>query len=335
MKILKLIGFMLLMANFLTAQNYSAPVGSVAGDKNTIIGVDAGTSSSLNTGNTALGYGALNTATNNYNVGIGYEAGKQATGPDNTFIGKWAGKLSQSGKHNVAIGSEALENNGSGNQNLAIGQRAGEDNTDGGGNIFMGTYAGKGNTTGGGNTYIGESAGNGQNGGANVAVGSRAGLAASDGTSNGYSVFLGANAGKYRPTGGQYKLYIQSQTQNSTNDVPLIYGDFNQKKLGIDTDDIPADYTLAVNGKAIVEELQVMEYIDWPDYVFAEDYNLMSLTDLEAEIETLGHLPGVPSAEEVEENGHALHLIDMNKEMTELRERNEALETRLSEVEDK
>ena len=76
----------------------------------------------------------------------------------------------------------------------------------------------------------------------------------------------------------------------------------------------------------------------WPDYVFAQDYNLMSLTDLEAEIETLGHLPGVPSAEEVEENGHALgemdaillekieeltlHLIDINKEVKTLREEN-------------
>jgi len=65
------------------------------------------------------------------------------------------------------------------------------------------------------------------------------------------------------------------------------------------------------------------------------------LTDLETEIATLGHLPGVPSAEEVEENGHALgrmdaillekieeltlHLIDINKEVKTLREENNSL----------
>ncbi len=359
MKTLKLIGLMLLMANFVIAQDnntsYSIDNDEVAGSANTIIGVEAGTSSGLGNNNVAIGYQALKSGTGINNVCIGYQTGGASnnTGQKNVFIGTQAGLRLTSGQKNVGIGESTLAFNNSGGSNLAIGNGAGYFNTTGGSNIFMGTSAGSNNTTGQSNTYIGAAAGQGQeNGSVNVAIGSKAGSVATDGTSSVYSVYLGAHAGKNRPTGGQYELYIQSQPDPESNyNVPLIYGNFAQKKVGIDTDDIPAEYTLAVNGKTITEEVQVMLSEQWPDYVFAEDYNLMPLTDLEAEIETLGHLPGVPSAEEVEENGHALgkmdaillekveeltlHLIDMNKEMTKLRERNEALETRLSEVEDK
>jgi hypothetical protein len=41
----------------------------------------------------------------------------------------------------------------------------------------------------------------------------------------------------------------------------------------------------------------------WPDYVFATDYNLRSLSSLEAFIKEGKHLPEVPSAKDVEEKG--------------------------------
>jgi hypothetical protein len=48
-----------------------------------------------------------------------------------------------------------------------------------------------------------------------------------------------------------------------------------------------------------------------PDYVFEDDYELMPLTELQAFIDTHGHLPGIPSAEEVNEQGHDLAGSDM------------------------
>jgi hypothetical protein len=42
---------------------------------------------------------------------------------------------------------------------------------------------------------------------------------------------------------------------------------------------------------------------DWPDYVFEQEYPLMSLYELEASIRNEKHLPGIPSAEEVEKEG--------------------------------
>ena len=41
----------------------------------------------------------------------------------------------------------------------------------------------------------------------------------------------------------------------------------------------------------------------WPDYVFAEDYELPSLKEVEASINKYQHLPGVPSASEVSKDG--------------------------------
>lgn len=41
----------------------------------------------------------------------------------------------------------------------------------------------------------------------------------------------------------------------------------------------------------------------WPDYVFDEKYELMSLEEVRAYIKEHGHLPNVPSATNVEENG--------------------------------
>jgi len=207
---------------------------------------------------------------------------------------------------------------------IIIGNQAGT-NSSGGGNIFLGAYSGSSNTSGTGNVFLGTQAGDNNTGSLNVFIGRRAGQNASN---------------------VSQKLYIENSSETNT---PLIYGDFLTDQVGIGTSYIPTDpdtntpYTLAVNGKAIAEEVQVMTRTTWPDYVFTEDYELMPLTELEEEIETLGHLPGVPSASEVEENGHALgkmdaillekveeltlHLIELNKEVSTLRTENTNLKS--------
>ena len=49
---------------------------------------------------------------------------------------------------------------------------------------------------------------------------------------------------------------------------------------------------------------------DWADYVFAAHYPLMPLSELEAFVREHHHLPNVPSAEEVTENGFDLARMD-------------------------
>ncbi len=73
----------------------------------------------------------------------------------------------------------------------------------------------------------------------------------------------------------------------------------------------PNGYTLAVNGKIGAKDVQVeTASTTWPDYVFAKDYHLPSLTEVEKYIQENKHLENVPSAKEIEKNGHSLGEMD-------------------------
>jgi len=117
--------------------------------------------------------------------------------------------------------------------------------------------------------------------------------------------------------------------------------------VGIGTTTIPSGYKLAVDGKAITEEVMVELSQDWPDYVFQKDYQLMPLQKLEAAIQSQGHLPGIPSAAEVKEKGGfevgdmqrrllekveelTLYILQQQKKMTEMETEIDALKTRIS-----
>lgn len=66
-----------------------------------------------------------------------------------------------------------------------------------------------------------------------------------------------------------------------------------------------AGFKLSVSGKIMAEELHIQQTADWPDYVFTPEHRRPALPELEAQIQTLGHLPGMPSAATVAEEGFA------------------------------
>ncbi|NOY38046.1 MAG: hypothetical protein GXO83_10800 [Chlorobi bacterium] len=142
---------------------------------------------------------------------------------------------------------------------------------------------------------------------------------------------------------GEGNLYFRSL--NTLGDM----GTYNQLmiltfdgKLGIGTWE-PGDYMLAVNGKIRAKEVNVDT--DWSDFVFDPDYNLCSLNKIEKYISVHGHLPGIPSSEEVKENGVnigdmqskllqkveelTLYLIEIQKENRQLKERIDSLENKI------
>ncbi|WP_437921168.1 hypothetical protein [Sphingobacterium sp. LRF_L2] len=88
-------------------------------------------------------------------------------------------------------------------------------------------------------------------------------------------------------------------------DTKLYYTDGN---VGIGTT-TPAE-KLAVNGNIRAKEIKV-EATNWPDYVFSPDYALKPIGEVRDFIVENGHLPEVPKASEVEENG--LSVGEMNK----------------------
>ncbi|MBB5623189.1 hypothetical protein HDE69_004272 [Pedobacter cryoconitis] len=67
---------------------------------------------------------------------------------------------------------------------------------------------------------------------------------------------------------------------------------------------------LSVNGNIRCKELLV-ETANWPDYVFKEDYQLLSLAELEKYIEKNRHLPEFPSEQEVAKEG--VNVGEMNR----------------------
>ena len=101
-------------------------------------------------------------------------------------------------------------------------------------------------------------------------------------------------------------------------------------------------YVAAINGKLIATEVRVDLQSAWPDYVFSKEHNLMSIDDLEESININKHLPGIPSACEMEESGImlgemqiktmekveelTLYLIQLKKENDALKNRIEVLE---------
>ena len=102
------------------------------------------------------------------------------------------------------------------------------------------------------------------------------------------------------------------------------------------------DYELDVLGTIRAEEVKVET--GWSDFVFDEDYELRSLSEVESYIKENKHLPDIPSAREVKEEGLAmsemmtkqmqkieeltLYLIQLEKKNAELEARLAALETK-------
>ena len=115
--------------------------------------------------------------------------------------------------------------------------------------------------------------------------------------------------------------------------------------IGSNSDRIAVGYNLSVAGKIIAEEMRVQLKASWPDYVFADDYKLMPIEELEKSIRQNKHLPNIPSAASVTaEKG--FDLGDMNKRLLEkveeltlyiieLNKGNKAMSERIRKLEEK
>lgn len=95
---------------------------------------------------------------------------------------------------------------------------------------------------------------------------------------------------------GPDRIYLQSLTGN----------------VGIGTNNPKA--RLTVNGDILATKLKITQSV-WPDYVFSKEYVLPTLQELENYISQHKHLPGVPSAGDVETND--LDVGEMNKVLME------------------
>ncbi len=132
------------------------------------------------------------------------------------------------------------------------------------------------------------------------------------------------------------------KTVSFSYDTITTTGKIITNTLAINTHNVPAGYSLAVDGAVIATDVYVELYASWPDYVFDKGYKHRSLENLEEYINNNHHLPGLPSAQEVESKGSisvqkivtqdtkqieelTLDLIELNKRVKALEEQNKQL----------
>lgn len=350
-------------AGLLATNKVALGINSAAGTNGTAIGVSAGQFASGGPGySTYVGYyagrgqsvGVPNTG--DLNVGIGYVSlFNNTSGNHNICVGGYAGYSNTTGWVNTFIGTNAGVNNTTGFANTFYGWSAGGTTT-GNNNTSIGISSGENIGNGQGNVYLGSACGNLNDGNANVFLGTNSGMEAIGST----NIFIGTNTGNTYV--GNDKLMIDNVGYAVTPNVaPLIWGDFANDqlkfhgKVGIggngatDFGSFPtmggggsvANYKLFVKGGILTEELRVALVSTWADYVFNKDYDLKPLSEVEKFISENGHLPNVPSAKQIKEEGVelgnmsriqqekieelTLYLIQQNKDIETLKAQVKAL----------
>ena len=163
-------------------------------------------------------------------------------------------------------------------------------------------------------------------------IGGKATIKAINSSSNGNMVIDPASDGDAILLGH----YVNSNTYISTGGG----------QVGIGTTKV-GSHKLAVEGSIGAREIKV-ESSGWSDFVFDEEYELKSLDEIEKFIIANKHLPDIPSEAEVGKKGInlgemdakllqkieelTLYLLEMKKELSEVKEKNLALEEEIKAI---
>ena len=85
--------------------------------------------------------------------------------------------------------------------------------------------------------------------------------------------------------------------------------------IGSNSARIATGYALSVDGRVIAEDFTTLNSTSWPDYVFENNYKLLSLEEVALYIQKNKHLPNIPAAAVIEKEG--IKLGEMNKLLME------------------
>lgn len=135
-------------------------------------------------------------------------------------------------------------------------------------------------------------------------------------SSPGLSLDLGTNAAGNTFTSTGADLFLSTTGTNL-----LINTQPGDGKVAIGTVNIPnavmgtdvSGYKLFVQGGILTEEVRVRS--DWADFVFGDQYYLRPLTEVKQFIQKHGHLPGTPSALEIQKSGLELAANATNQQV--------------------
>ncbi|QIP17853.1 bZIP transcription factor [Spirosoma aureum] len=345
-----------------------AGLSNTTGNDNAFIGHATGTYNTTGTGNAFLGtYAGYANTTGIGNAYVGIRSGQNTTtGNGNTFLGGAAGFGNTTGEQNTYIGQNAgFTGNSTGSQNVFIGVNAGVDipSTVVNNAVAIGTNA---IVTQSNSVVLG---GTGVNS-VHVGIGNRspsAKLHITTGIANTSGIRLEnltrsspasvLNARKFLTVDPDGNVIMGSISDNAQEPMGAslwqLRGTFLQSTqgeaviIGQRVNKAPSGYKLYVEEGILTEKVKVAikTSSDWSDKVFEKGYKLKSLHEVEQYIQKTGHLPGIPSAQEVVKQGInlgqmdakllekieeiTLYLLDVKKEVDSLREENKLLRQEL------
>jgi trimeric autotransporter adhesin len=333
--------------SFNVALGTESMLSNTTGESNVAIGRYAMSSNTVGKSNIAIGYdGFSSNVSGDFNISIGREtASNISNGSNNLYIGNGAGKLISSGSNNIFIGNQphgtaALNNT----IIVSTGQAFERFRIDNQGRMGLGTQTpnarleinGPSNRSGLRFTNLTSSTPtlstpNGRvltvdvNGdvvlttdqGSGSSTSSNENLYTSDGVIDDNSTFdhlrvvdMNHNNINFVSNYPEYgKIYIGLNCHASWEFLDTS----NQTELD--------EYKLFVEGGIITQRVKVAlrNSADWADYVFADNYKLMPLNELETFVKENKHLPGIKSAEELSKSG--IDVVDMqSKQMEKIEE---------------
>ncbi len=153
-----------------------------------------------------------------------------------------------------------------------------------------------------------------------------------------YGIGIQSGTFQFYTPGSDKMAFGYGSSSNFTETMSFFPG---SGQLGIGTLN-PGAYKLAVNGN--IRSKEVVVETGWADFVFANDYQLRSLKDVEQFIKINNHLPDVPSAKEIQTNGLkvgevqtkmmqkieelTLYVIELKKEIELLKEKKDVSVTK-------
>ncbi len=316
---------------------------NVKANNNVEAGVDVIAGNDVNAGNNVTAAGDLSgtnvNATNNVNAGGNVIAAGDVNGENLNANNDVSAGNNVIATNNIQAGGDLSGNNvnanndvNAGNNVIAAGDVNGENlhaNSDvtAGGNIIADQDLGAGNDV----TAI-----NNLNAGNDVVAGNNINALNDVSAGNNLSANNDISAGHDLEAGNDLR---------AGNDLHVGNNGFfdGQVAIGIPDDNMPDGYRLYVADGILAERIKVAlkDSGDWADYVFDEKYNLMPLDEVEAFVKKNKHLPGLPSANEVAQNGIDVArmdamLLEKIEELTlyllELKKENDAMRKELDEL---
>ena len=313
----------------------SALGSNTTGASNMAIGSYSMSANTTGFNNVALGPSSLSSNTTAaFNTAIGSAAlAVNTTGTGNLALGSFS-LLTNNGDYNTGVGAYSLYSNTIGAGNTAVGPQTMYANITGRANVAVGSNAMIANTNGSNNTAMGSDALRSGSGSGSVAIG----FEAARNEINSNMLYISNSStpnpllkGSFHSSAPWLRINVKatpsSPAPNTTGYMAI--GDFDTAPgvagaggLGLPSSFVNGAYRLYVQDGILTEKLKVAlrNSGDWADYVFAPEYKLMPLSEVERFIKINKHLPNVPSAEEMVANG-----LDVSSTSAKLMEKIEEL----------